>query len=299
MSEKQLRFNDNDNDNYQYNTNTYKNMKEVDIDVWVNNPTVLLDKNTLFEIWPTQQMCYERKINAMSRLIIILTILGFILTRSMKIVVVGFITLIVIYLFYYQNWYKYNKNSKEAFGSGLGSDSDSSSGYNPMVSVNTPETEFDPKNTSLTVNSPSSNTEDGTPLKEFVNENYQRSTKINPFGNVLLTDIMDSPDRPSAPPGFNNSVSNDIRINVKNMVQMLNPGIKCSDKQLFNNLYDNFDLDQSNRAFNATANTRVTNDQGAFAKWLYSDIKFSGKENTPEGAIARVQDNAPARYIDP
>lgn len=295
MSEKQLRFNDNDNDNYQYNTNTYKNMKEVDIDVWVNNPTVLLDKNTLFEIWPTQQMCYERKINAMSRLIIILTILGFILTRSMKIVVVGFITLIVIYLFYYQNWYKYNKNSKEAFGS----DSDSSSGYNPMVSVNTPETEFDPKNTSLSVNSPSSNTEDETSLKEFVNGNYQRGTKSNPFGNVLLTDIMDTPDRPSASPSFNPSVSTDIRNNVKKMVQMLNPGIKCSDKQLFNNLYDNFDLDQSNRAFNATANTRVSNDQGAFAQWLYSDIKFSGKENTPEGAIARVQDNAPARYIDP
>ena len=297
MSEKQLRFNDNDNDNnnYQYNTNTYKNMKEVDIDVWVNNPTVLLDKNTLFEIWPTQQMCYERKINAMSRLIIILTILGFILTRSMKIVVVGFITLIVIYLFYYQNWYKYNKNSKEAFGSG--SDSDSSSGYNPMVSVNTPETEFDPKNTSLSVNSPSSNPQDETPLKEFIKDNYQRSTTTNPFSNVLLTDIMDNPDRPSAPPGFHPSVSTDITYNVKKMVQTLNPGIKCSDKQLFNNLYDNFELDQSNRAFNATANTRVTNDQGAFAEYLYNNLKYSGKENTPEGAIARVQDNY--RFIDP
>jgi len=295
MSEKQLRFND--NDNYQYNTNTYKKIKEVDIDVWVNNPTILLDKNTLFEIWPTQQMCYERKINAMSRLIIILTILGFILTRSMKIVVVGFITLIVIYLFYYQNWYKYNKKSKEAFGSN--SDSDSSSGYNPMVSVNTLETELEPNKTSLLVNATSSNPQDETPLKEFVKDNYQRGTKTNPLGNVLLTDIMDNPDKLSAPPSFNPSVSTDIRNNVKNMVQMLNPGIKCSDKQLFNNLYDNFDLDQSNRQFNATANTRVVNDQGAFGKWLYSDTIYSAKENTPEGAIARVQDNAPARFIDP
>jgi hypothetical protein len=293
MSEKQLRFND--NDNYQYNTNTYKKIKEVDIDVWVNNPTILLDKNTLFEIWPTQQMCYERKINAMSRLIIILTILGFILTRSMKIVVVGFITLIVIYLFYYQNWYKYNKKSKEAFGSN--SDSESSSGYNPMVSVNTLETELEPNKSSLLVNATSSNPQDETPLKEFVKDNYQRSTKTNPFGNVLLTDIMDTPDRPSAPPSFNPSVSTDITNNVKKMVQMLNPGIKCSDKQLFNNLYDNFDLDQSNRVFNPNANTTVVNDQGAFAQYLYSNLKYSGKENTPEGAIARVQDNY--RFIDP
>jgi hypothetical protein len=271
MNSKSVKFN-NDNIN--------------EIDIWINNPTVLLDKNTLFEIWPNQQMCYERKINAMSRLIIFLTILGFILTRSMKIVVVGFITLFVIYLFYYQNWYKYNKDSKEGFGSGDGSSAD----YIPIVNVNTAESnDSDNDNTS--------NNEHGTPLKEFVKDNYQRGSKSNPFGNVLLTDIMDNPDKLSAPPSFNPSVSTDIRNNVKNMVQMLNPGIKCSDKQLFNNLYDNFDLDQSNRQFNATANTRVVNDQGAFGKWLYSDTIYSGKENTPEGAIARVQDNA--RFIDP
>lgn len=272
------------------------NIKDIDIDVWVNNPTVLLDKNTLFEIWPTQQMCYERKINAMSRLIIILTILGFILTRSVKIIVVGFITLIVIYLFYYQNWYKYKKNNKEAFGSG----DDSGSDYTPMVNVNTAgssnSTNLDSESNNQLSNT-NTNNEDGTPLKEFVKENYQRGTKTNPLGNVLLTDIMDHPDRLSASPSFNPSVSNDIRNNVKKMVQMLNPGIKCSDKQLFNNLYDNFDLDQSNRVFNSTANTRVANDQGAFAKWLYSDIKYTGKENTPEGAIARVQDNY--RWTDP
>ena len=269
-----------------FNDNNSNNIKEIDIDVWVNTPTVLLDKNTLFEIWPTQQMCYERKINAMSRLIILLTILGFILTRSMKIVVVGFITLIVIYLFYYQNWYKYNKNNKEGFG--LSDD------YNPVVNVNTANSTNEDDNAKNT-----NTNQDGIPLKDFVKDNYQRGTKTNPLGNVLLTEIMDNPDRLSASPSFNPSVSTDIRNNVKKMVQMLNPGIKCSDKQLFNNLYDNFELDQSNRAFNANANTRVTNDQGAFAKWLYSDIKYSGKENTPEGAIARVQDNAPARYIDP
>lgn len=273
-----------------------------EIDIWINNPTVLLDKNTLFEIWPTQQMCYERKINAMSRLIIFLTILGFILTRSMKIVVVGFITLFVIYLFYYQNWYKYNKNSKEGFGFGDGSSAD----YIPMVNVNTAESNDSDNDTNTKSNTnsipnsnPNNSSEDGTPLKEFVKDNYQRSTKTNPLGNVLLTDIMDNPDRLSASPSFNPSVSSDIRNNVKKMVQMLNPGIKCSDKQLFNNLYDNFDLDQSNRAFNSTANTRVVNDQGAFGKWLYSDTIYSGKENTPEGAIARVQDNAAARFIDP
>jgi len=277
-----------------FNDNTSNNMKEIDIDVWVSNPTVLLDKNTLFEIWPTQQMCYERKINAMSRLIIILTILGFILTRSMKIVVVGFITLIVIYLFYYQNWYKYNKNNKEGFNSG----DDSSSGYIPIVNVNVNNSDAESVNQSSNTNTnptttttnPTSN-QDGIPLKKFVKDNYQPITKKNPFGNVLLTDIMDNRDRPSAPPLFEPSVSVDVTKNVKKMVGHVNPTIKCLETQIFSNLYDKFDLDQSNRAFYSTANTKISNDQNALAHWLYHNTIYSAKENTPEGAIARVQDN--------
>ena len=83
----------------------------------------------------------------------------------------------------------------------------------------------------------------------------------------------------------------DITKNVKKTVQMLNPGINNTNKQLYSSLWDNFDLDQSNRIFYSTANTRVANDQGAFAQFLYNDLKYSAKEDTPEGAIARVQDN--------
>jgi hypothetical protein len=252
-----------------------------EIDVWINNPTVLLNKNTIVEIWPTQQMCYERKINAMSRLIIILTILGFILTRSMKILLIGFITLIVIYFFYNQNWYKYNlKNNKEGFSS-----TSDNNDYNPVINMNKPDRKNDNTN------------EDNVPLNEFVNEKYKTGSKYNPLSNVLLTEIMDNPDRSSAPPSFNPDVSSDIRKNVKKMVQMLNPTIKCSNKQLFSTLGDNFDLDQSIRQFVPTANTRVTNDQGAYAQYLYSDMKYSGKDNTIYGAIARVQDNV--RYTNP
>ena len=71
----------------------------------------------------------------------------------------------------------------------------------------------------------------------------------------------------------------------------MNPEIKNTSKQLFGDLYEEFNLDQSNRVFFSTANTKVANDQGAFAQFLYNDLKYSAKESTPEGAIARVQDN--------
>jgi hypothetical protein len=71
---------------------------------------------------------------------------------------------------------------------------------------------------------------------------------------------------------------------------MLNPGIKNTNKQLFGDLWQQFLLDQSNRVFFSTPNTRVANDQGAYSQYLYGWMP-SGKESTPEGAFARVQDN--------
>ena len=40
---------------------------------WLNNPTILLDKHQLTEIWPFQDLSIERKLNAITRLILILT----------------------------------------------------------------------------------------------------------------------------------------------------------------------------------------------------------------------------------
>jgi len=123
---------------------------------------------------------------------------------------------------------------------------------------------------------------------------FHPTTKKNPFGNVLLTDIGDHPNRKAAAPSFNPDVYDDINSAVKKQTQMLNPGIKNTNKQLYGDLKDNYDLDNSMMRFYATANTRVTSDQGAYADYLYGGM-YSGKESTPEGAMMRVKDNY--RYI--
>ena len=128
-------------------------------------------------------------------------------------------------------------------------------------------------------------------LESVLKTDFKEGTKRNPFSNVLLTEIMDEPDRKSAPPSFNPDVDEKITKDVKRSVQLLNPDIKNTSKQIFGDLYQEFNLDQSNRVFFSTANTKVANDQGAFAQFLYNDLKYSAKESTPEGAIARVQDN--------
>jgi hypothetical protein len=127
-------------------------------------------------------------------------------------------------------------------------------------------------------------------LDSVLKSEFKDGTKKNPFSNVLLTQIGDDPNRKAAPPSFNVDVDEDITKNVKRAVQMMNPGIKNTNKQLYGDLWQEFELDQSNRAFFSTANTRVTNDQGAYSQYLYGTMP-SAKESTPEGAFARVQDN--------
>ena len=67
---------------------------------WGYYPTVLFQKNVILEIWPTSNMDYNSKLNAITRLVILLTFIGYIFTFSLKILVVGLVTILVIYLYY-------------------------------------------------------------------------------------------------------------------------------------------------------------------------------------------------------
>jgi hypothetical protein len=237
------------------------------ISFWSNDPTILFNKDYIFDLWPTNNMCYEQKLNAITRLIILLTILGYIFTMSQRIIIVGLLTLMVIYILY--NMRK-QKLKKEIINEGFKVDGNEVTGM------------FDKKSNSYI---------NPITLDSVLKSEFKEGNKKNPFSNVLLTQISDDPDRKSAPPAFNVDVDEDITKNVKRAVQMMNPGIKNTNKQLYGDLWQNFELDQSNRAFYSTPNTRVSNDQGAFAQYLYNDLKYSGKESTPDGAFARVQDN--------
>jgi len=234
---------------------------------WTNEPTILLNKEYIFDLWPSSNMNYEQKLNAITRLIIIITILGYILTSSLRILVAGIITVIVIFVMYKMRKQKLtNTIMKEGFTKNLLNNSSLSPIDSAQVNIN-------PEN-----------------LNSFVKTEFQTGDKRNPFSNVLLTDIMDNPERKAAPPSFNTDIDESITKNIKKTVQLLNPGINNTNKQLYGDLWENFELDQYNRSFFSTANTRVANDQTAYAQFLYGNMP-SGKSSGPDGDLARVQDN--------
>lgn len=241
------------------------------IQFWSNNPTVLFNKEHIFELFPTTDMCYEQKLNAISRLIILITILGYILTMSQRVLVIGLLTLLVIFVLFKL---RKQKITKDMFNEGFSVQDNEVTG---MID----------KNNASYINP--------ITLGSVLKSEFKEGTKKNPFSNVLLTQISDDPNRKAAPPSFNLDVDEGITKNVKKAVQMMNPGIKNTDKQLYGDLWQEFELDQSNRAFFSTANTRVENDQGAYSQYLYGTMP-SAKESTPEGAFARVQDNSAVRW---
>ena len=237
------------------------------IQFWSNDPTVLFNKEYILELWPTTNMCYEQKLNSITRLVILITILGYISTMSERILLVGGLTLAVVFVLF--NMRK-QKITKEVLNEGFKVQSNEVTGM------------FDKKPDSYV---------NPVTLDSVLKSEFKEGTKKNPFSNVLLTQINDDPERKSAPPSFNVDVDEDITKNVKRSVQMMNPGIKNTNKQLFGDLWQEFELDQSNRAFFSTANTRVQpGDQASFGQFLYGTMP-SAKESTPEGAFARVQDN--------
>lgn len=232
------------------------------IQFWSNQPTILFNKEYIFELWPTSDMCYEQKLNAITRLVILITILGYILTMSMRILGVGVITLIIIFVLFTM---RKQKVTKEKLNEGF-----------KMQDYAVPNDSY--------VNP--------VTLDSVLKSEFKEGNKKNPFSNVLLTQIGDNPERKSAPPSFNVDVSEDITRNVKKAVQMMNPDIKDTNKQLYGDLWQNFLLDDSNRVFYSNANTRVEpGDQSAFGQYLYNDLKFSSHLDTPEGAISRVKDS--------
>jgi hypothetical protein len=151
---------------------------------WTNEPTILLNNQHISQIWPLTNMSYEEKLNAISRLVILLTILGFIATMSKNILFIGIITLFIIFGIHKiqgqkqkvtKEMFQNKDKDKEGFG---GIDLERQEGR-----IITPDT-----------------------LKSYLKSDFEPTTKKNPLGNVLLTEIMDNPTRKSAPPSFNTEV---------------------------------------------------------------------------------------------
>jgi hypothetical protein len=232
---------------------------------WIYRPTVLFDRRYILQLWPTPDMTLDAQFNALTRLVLVFTIIGGLARRSITTIGIGAATIIAISVV---REILIRRNPAPAGAEAFISAKVTSSGSSASASeIMGSEGKKDPKS-----------------LKGVLREDFQPTTKNNPLGNVLLTDIMDDPDRLAAAPAFNPLVTDDINRAVK---RQSGPNMT---PLIYGDLNDEYDLNASMQRFYTTANTRVGNNQGAFAEYLYGDM-HSAKETGPEGAIMREKNS--------
>lgn len=145
---------------------------------WLNKPSVLLNRKYIAELWPNKEASLEQKLNSITRVVILLSIVGYVVTRNVNIVLISVATLLSIIFFYRMQHDKHrvvNKKVKEAMEEGF------------------------------------TNPELYTATKEM----FTPPTKKNPLMNVMLPEIQDNPERKPAAPSFNPKVEEEINESVK------------------------------------------------------------------------------------
>ena len=119
---------------------------------WLDNPNILFNKTKIMEIWPQSKYSFAGKLNAISRLVILLTLLGYLFTRTFIILVTGAVTLLVIAILYKTQNQKQKlkkKMLKEGFTSPELYEQVKASFVkptkkNPLMNVLLPEIQYDP-----------------------------------------------------------------------------------------------------------------------------------------------------------
>jgi hypothetical protein len=66
--------------------------------LWIHDYTILFQKDKL-QLWPTDDMTGDDKLNAISRFVILLSLLGFVLTQSLRFFWIGIVTLFIIVMY--------------------------------------------------------------------------------------------------------------------------------------------------------------------------------------------------------
>ena len=82
---------------------------------WLENPNILLNKNYITEIWTRDNFDLARKLNAITRIIVLMGILGYYLTKSPFIPVSAIVSLIVLVIIFKSK----NKIINEGFTHGM------------------------------------------------------------------------------------------------------------------------------------------------------------------------------------
>ena len=167
---------------------------------WLDNLNILLDRNYITEIFPDKSFSLAQKLNAITRLVIIMTILGYLFTQSVKILVSAAITLVILVILYK------TKAKKETFSNIAKQNLDE---YTTVEKTD-----------------------------NYIKKTFTTPTKKNPAMNVLMDEYKYNAKRPPAAPIYNDQIKKEVNENAKNENKKLYRNL--GDNILYENSMHNF-----------------------------------------------------------
>lgn len=206
---------------------------------WLEDPLILFRQSDITEILPSPGMSQNRKLNAVMRAVIILTIIGYAFSRRYQIIISGIIAAFISIFVW--KWGSRQGDKAEVLKEGLA--------MREAIKM------------------------EPLPSPEFV-----KPTKENPMMNVLVPEIQFSPERLSAAPSFDPVVEKEINEKTQDfVVEQFNDDPKIREL-LFGDIVESVVFDNSMRNFYSNPATTIPNDQGAFAQFCYGG-QISCKQN--------------------
>lgn len=151
------------------------------MDFWIKDPTILFNKKYISQVWPYSYLSYNEKLNATTRFIILLSLLGFLLLNKVIVIVLGLIVIGGIVLLHIQT-------NKEGFGFGIPykiTDQQKIEENNPFSNVLMDDYKYNPNKKAADINYSSEIEEKiNTKVKDFViQENIDNNDIYSMFKN--------------------------------------------------------------------------------------------------------------------
>ena len=254
--------------------------------IWSKDPLVLFRQKQL-DFWPSKNQSLEEKINAITRLIILFTLVGTLITKSMRVFTTGFVSLLSLLVIYYTQRTKKEGMTPNMKLSEVMNDGDK---LNSSMLNNVKDSSLDTSKrkywypTKASVRKPTTKQVMTTWIDRADERprvgKEQPPTKNNPMMNVLLTDYKENPNRPRAEPAFAPHVREEIDKKAQQQVE------DDLDEKLFRDLGDEIQFDRSMQQFYTTANTQIPNNQKAFADFCYGNMS-----SCKDGEVDKCFDN--------
>ena len=237
------------------------------VELWIKAPFLLIQKQYITQIWPKNNYSLEEQINALVRLLILITAALAIFTRKSNYLLVGLGSVLLVTLYGY-----YSINKKENFKKRSQSSKSKNENKNEnMRDIN--------------------KIKEKKLLPDSSNKIFSKPSNSNPMMNVMLPELNGNPNKLPAAPSFNNKIVNQINTKVKeNSIHSVG-----NNKKLFEGLDAEMNFDHSMRNFYSTSSTTNPNDQKDFANFCYGNM-VSGKTGNSDGLMSSIPGRIGAVY---